>query len=147
MTNGSDVGAMLRGGAPPVIIARQAAVPVPHIAARSQPKTVQVEILRDGHTSESISFVHHRGAHSTEGPKRETVGSADPHFEIVGVESLAPAPVGATAASAAPGESVASTTGGRHMPRLEAASGMSFSRTPEENPPVAGPNSKTIDVP
>lgn len=146
MTNGSDVGNMLRGGAPPVI-ERQVAAPIPHITAPPRPDTVQVEILRDGHSSESISFVHRRGAHKTKGSDQETVGAAGARFEIVGPESLTPTPVAAPVASAPPAGSVASTSSSRHTAHDEAPSAMSFSRAPEESPVFAGPNSKTVDVP
>jgi len=146
MTNGSDVGNMLRGGAPPVIVP-QVAAPIPHIAAPPRPNTVQVEILRDGHSSESISFVHGRGAHNTGSSNRDVVGSAGPRFQIVGPESLTPDPIAMRAASGPPAGSVASTTSGRHLGRVEAPSAMSFSRAPGGNPLFAGPSSKTVDVP
>jgi hypothetical protein len=146
MTNGSDVGNMLRGGAPPVI-ERQVVAPVPHISAPPRPNTVQVEILRDGHTSESISFVRGRGAHNTKGSDQETVGSAGASFKIVGPESLSAVPTAAPVASAPPAGSIASTASGRNTARVEAPSTMSFSRAPEESPFFAGPNSKTVNVP
>jgi pilus assembly protein CpaB len=147
MTNGSDVGAMLRGGAPAPVIEHQVVAPVPHAAAPRQPKAVHVEILRDGHTSESISFVHGRGARNSEGLNRARVGSAGASFEVAGIENLTPAPVAAAAASAPPAGSVASMASGRHDVRVQAPSGVGFSEAPAANSFFAGPNSKTIDVP
>jgi hypothetical protein len=147
ITNGSDVGAMLRGGAAAPLMEHQVVAPVPHITARPQPRTVQVEILRDGHSSESISFVHGRGARNTEGLNQEMIGSADARFEMAGVENLTPAPGAAPPASAPPAGSVASTASGRHQADVQAPGGAGFSGAAEENPFFAGPNSKTVDVP
>ena len=76
MTNGSNVAAMLRGGAAAPLMERQAVAPAPPRMSRPRPKAIQVEIMRDGKSSESVSFVHGRGARNTEGQDRETVGSA-----------------------------------------------------------------------
>ncbi len=148
MTNGSNIASMLRGGAAAPLIEHQAAAPVPRIIARSRPKAVQVEIMRDGKSSESVSFVHGQGARNTEGLNQENVGSAGASFEMAGIENLTPAPVTAPAASAPPAGRVASmATNGGHGVRAEASSGVGFSGAPEANPFFSGPNSKTIDVP
>ena len=138
---------MLRGGVAAPVIEHQVVAPMPHITARPRPKAVQVEILRDGKSSESISFVHGPGARNTEGLNQEMVGSANAGFEMAGVENLTPAPLTAPNASAPPAGSVASTANGRHDAHVQAPSGAGFSGTPEENPFFAGPNSKTVDVP
>ena len=85
--------------------------------------------MRDGHSSESISFAHRRGAHNTKGVNRETVGSAGPRFEIVGPENAMPAPGAVPGASAPPG-SVASIPRGRHQAAVDAPGTISFSRGP-----------------
>jgi hypothetical protein len=151
MTSGSNIAAMLRGGAPAPLMEHQAAAaPAPaRIAARPRPKAIQVEILRDGTKSESVSFVHGRGARNTVGLDQETVGAADPSFEMTGVESLAPAPEAARAVAGAPRAGAAAATAGSryetHAP--VPASAVGFAAAPEDNPLFAGANSKTIDVP
>jgi len=147
MTNGSNVAAMLRGGAAPVM-EHQAAVPVVHIAGRPRPKAISVEIMRDGKSSESVSFVHGRGARNTEGLNHQMVGAADSSYEVAGVENLTPAPVPAPPKAPTPrAGSVASAGSGRHGVHAQAPSGVGFSGAPENNPFFSGPNSKTIDVP
>jgi len=148
MTNGSNIAAMLRGGAAAPLMEHQAeAAPVVHISARPRPKAISVEIMRDGKSSESVSFVHGRGARNTEGLNQQMVGAADPSYEMAGVENLTPAPVAAPAASAPTAGRVASAASSRHVAHAPAPSGVSFSGAPENNPFFSGPNSKTIDVP
>jgi pilus assembly protein CpaB len=148
MTNGSNVGAMLRGGAAAPLMEHQALAPVPHVAAGPpRPKPRQVEILRDGNKSESISFVHGRGARNTEGLNQEMIGAADSSFETAGIEKLPPAPKAVAAASMPPARRVASAARGGHAAHAQAPSGVGFSGAPENNPFFGGPNSKTIDVP
>jgi pilus assembly protein CpaB len=176
MTNGSNISAMLRGGSAPPVMEHQAAAPVPRIAsARPRPKPISVEILRDGSKSESVNFVHGRGARNTEGLDQEMVGSADPRsadpssdaesFETAGIENLTAhdpatelavlmplAGLGSPAGMAPPAGRVASTTDSRrlthaHGARTQAPSAVGFAGTPEDNPFFSGPNSKTIEVP
>jgi pilus assembly protein CpaB len=147
MTNGSNVAAMLRGGAAAPVMEHQAVAPIVHIG-RPRPKAISVEIMRDGKSSESVSFVHGRGARNTEGLNQEMVGAADPSYEVAGVENLAPAP--AAVAPAAPTSRVgrvAAAASGRDGVHAPASSGVGFSGAPESNPFFSGPNSKTIDVP
>jgi pilus assembly protein CpaB len=147
MTNGSNVGALLRGGAP-LLMEHQAAVPVPHVAmGPPRPKSIQVEILRDGHSSESISFVHGRGARNTEGLSQEMIGAADSSFETAGSEKLTPAAEAVAAVSLPPARRAASAVRGGHAAHAQAPSGVGFSVAAEKNPFFGGPNSKTIDVP
>ena len=146
MTGGSDVGNMLRGGAPAPLIEHQAVALPPAVIVHSRPE-VKVEVMRDGHTSESISFVHGRGARNTQGLKQEMVGSADANFEMAGVENLTPAAVAPPAASTPPAGSTAAAARGPHASHPPSPSALSFSAAPAENPSFAGPNSKTIDVP
>jgi len=118
------------------------------IVARPRPKAIQVEILRDGNSkSESVSFVHGRGARNTVGLDQETVGATDPSFEMTGVEGIAP--TAETAAAAAPrAGAVAATASGRHKTHAPApASAVGFAAAPEDSALFAGANSKTIDVP
>jgi len=145
MTSGSNIAAMLRGGAAPLM--EHQVAPIVHIAARPRSKPISVEIMRDGKSSESVSFVHGRGARNTEGLNQETVGAADPSYEMAGVENLTPAPVAVPAASTPPAGRVASEASGRHGAHAQAPSGVGFSGAPENNPFFSGPNSKTIDVP
>jgi len=145
MTNGSNIAAMLRGGAAPVM-EHQAVAPIVHIG-RPRPKAISVEILRDGSKSESISFVHGRGARNTEGLNQEMVGAADPSYEMAGVENLTPAPVAVPPAAPTPRVGrVASVASGRDGVHAPGSSGVGFSGVPENNPFFSGPNSKTIDV-
>jgi pilus assembly protein CpaB len=149
MTSGSNIAAMLRGGgAAPLMEHQAAASPAPaRISARPRPKAIQVEILRDGSKSESVSFVHGRGARNTVGLEQETVGAADPGFEMAGVENLTPAPA-APAVAAVPRAGAAPAAGSRHERHAPApASAVGFAAAPEDNPLFAGANSKTIDVP
>jgi pilus assembly protein CpaB len=147
MTNGSNVAAMLRGGAAAPVMEHQAVAPIVHIG-RPRPKAVSVEILRDGSKSESISFVHGRGARNTEGLNQEMVGAADPSYEVAGVENLAPAPAAVAPAAPTPRVGrVAAAASGRDGVHAPASSGVGFSGAPESNPFFSGPNSKTIDVP
>jgi pilus assembly protein CpaB len=147
MTNGSNVGAMLRGGAAP-LMEHQALAPVPHVAmGPPRPKSIQVEILRDGNKSESISFVHGRGARNTEGLNQEMIGAADSSFETAGTENRTPATEAVAAASLPPARRVASATRGGHAAHAQAPSGVGFSGATEKNSFFGGPNSKTIDVP
>jgi pilus assembly protein CpaB len=151
MTSGSNIAAMLRGGAAaPVMEHQAAAAPVAHMG-RPRPKAISVEILRDGKSSESISFVHGRGARNTESLNQQEIGAAGASFEMAGVENLTPAPVVAApsapavaAASAARPARVASAASRRHEPAPSAAG---FSGAPEDNPFFSGPNSKTIEIP
>jgi hypothetical protein len=139
---------MLRGGAAAPLMEHQALAPVPHVAAGPpRPKPIQVEILRDGNKSESISFVHGRGARNTEGLNQEMIGAADSSFETAGIEKLPPAPKAVAAASMPPARRVASAARGGHAAHAQAPSGVGFSGAPENNPFFGGPNSKTIDVP
>ena len=147
MTDGSNVGNMLRGGAPAPVMEPQVIAPVPHITAPPRSKVVQVEILRDGHSSESISFVHGPGARNTKGLNQEMVGSAGSGFEMAGIENPRSGPVATPNATAPPAMSVASTANGRHDAHAQAPSGVRFSRAREEKPLFAEPNSKTVDVP
>lgn len=149
MTNGSNVSALLRGGEAPPVIEHQAAEPVA-IHSRPRPKAIQVEILRDGHSSEAISFVHGPGARNTEGLNHKMVGSADAGFETAGIESLTPAPAAPLAIAEAPAAPTARTVSAaskHHAAHSESPSEVGFSGAPENNPFFAGPNSKTIDVP
>ena len=149
MTSGSNIAAMLRGGAAAPLMEHQAAAPAPaRIMARPRPKAIQVEILRDGSSkSESVSFVHGRGARNTVGLDQETVGAADPSFEMTGVDGLAPAPEAAAAAMPRAG-AAAATAGGRHETHAPTpASAVGFAASAEGSPLFAGANSKTIDVP
>jgi len=148
MTNGSNIAAMLRGGAAAPLMEHQAAAPAPaRMVARPRPKAIQVEILRDGSKTESVSFVHGRGARNTVGLEQETVGAADPSFEMTGVEGFASAPEAASAVAAAPHGSAAAA-GSRHGMRAPApASAVGFAAAPEDSPLFSGANSKTIDVP
>jgi pilus assembly protein CpaB len=138
MTSGSNVTAMLRGGAPPVVMEHQA------VAAR--PKAVKVEILRDGSKTESVSFVHGRGARNTEGLNQEMIGSAGNNYDVAGIENLTPA----AAAPAFSAPSVTRKTPVVKLPRPTESRGttdVGFSGISERNPFFSGPNSKTIDVP
>ncbi len=148
MTNGSNIAAMLRGGSAAPLMEHQAVAAVPHISARPRPKAISVEILRDGSKSESVSFVHGRGARNTEGLNQEIVGSADESSETAGIENLTPAPVAASVASGPPaGRAAPAAAGVRHATHALAPSVVGFAGAPEDNPFLAGPNSKTIDVP
>ncbi len=146
MTSGSNVSSMLRGGAAPPVMEHQAvAAPVPHV--RSRPKAVQVEILRDGSKSESISFVHGRGARNTESLEPQEVGSVGAGFEMAGIENLTPASASAAASPAAPSAAAAPASGHRRAARASAPVATGFSAPPADAAPFAGPDSKTIDVP
>jgi hypothetical protein len=147
MTNGSNVAAMLRGGAAAPLMEHQAVAPIVHIG-RPRPKAISVEIMRDGKSSESISFVHGRGARNTEGLSQDKVGAADPSYEVAGVDNLTPAPVTAPpAVSTVRVGRVASAGRVRDEAHPQAPSGVGFAGAPESNPFFSGPNSKTIDVP
>jgi hypothetical protein len=147
MTNGSNIAAMLRGGAAAPVMEHQAIAPIVHVG-RPRPKAISVEIMRDGKSSESISFVHGRGARNTEGLNQEMVGAADPSYEVAGVENLAPAPAAVAPAAPTPRVGrVAAAASGRDGVHAPASSGVGFSGAPESNPFFSGPNSKTIDVP
>lgn len=132
---------------------QQAAVPA-HVAMgrlRPKPKAVKVEVLRDGKSSEAISFVHGPGARNTEGLNQKMVGSANAGFETAGIENLTPASAAPLAIAEAPAAPLARTTASarrnRHAAHAQSPSGEGFSGAPADNPFFAGPNSKTIDVP
>jgi len=147
MTNGSNVAAMLRGGSAAPLMEHQAVAPaVTHVSARPRPKPISVEIMRDGKSTESVNFVHGRGARNTEGLNQQMIGAADPSFEIAGIENLTPAPVAASVATAPPAGRVAPAATVRHAAHAPAPSAVGFAGAPEDNP-FFGPNSKTIDVP
>lgn len=147
MTSGSNVAGMLRGGAAPPVIEHQAVAPIAHVAAR--PRAVKVEILRDGSKSESVSFVHGRGARNTEGLNQEMLGSAGASYEVAGVESLPPVMTApAVTASAKSRTAGVGGLGGLARPAdARDTADVGFSGTTEKNPFFSGPNSKTIDVP
>jgi pilus assembly protein CpaB len=148
MTNGSNVMAMLRGGSAPPVMEHQAAAPVPRMNARPRPKAISVEILRDGSKSESVSFVHGRGARNSEGLNQEKVGSADGNYETAAIENLTPAPVALSTASAPPVRRAAlASRSAAHAAHASAPNAVGFAAAPEDNPFFAAPNSKTIDVP
>jgi pilus assembly protein CpaB len=145
MTSGSNVAGMLRGGSAPPVIEHQAVAPIAHVAA-PRPKAVKVEILRDGSKSESVSFVHGRGARNTEGLNQEMIGSAGASYEVAGVENMTP--IMAAPEMAAPAISRKAAVVG--FPRTAEArdrTEVGFSGRTEKNPFFSGPNSKTIDVP
>ncbi|HLK86935.1 MAG TPA: Flp pilus assembly protein CpaB [Candidatus Binataceae bacterium] len=147
MTTGSNVSSMLRGGAAPPVMEHQAvaAAPVPHV--RPRPKAVQVEILRDGSKSESISFVHGRGARNTESLEPQEVGSVGAGFEMAGSEKLTPDSAPVAASSTEPSAAAASAPGHRRSAHAPASVATGFSAPPADAAPFAGPDSKTIDVP
>lgn len=148
MTAGSNIATMLRGGSPTPVMEHQAAVPVaPRVFARPRPKAISVEIMRDGKSTESVKFVHGRGARNTEGLDRTMVGAADPSFEMAGIENLTPAPVAAPAGPPALAARVAAAVNEGRAAHEKTPSEVGFSRAPESNPFFSGPHSKTIDVP
>jgi pilus assembly protein CpaB len=145
MTSGANVAGMLRGGAAaPVIEHQVVAPPIARVAPR--PKTVKVEILRDGSKSESVSFVHGRGARNTEGLKQEKIGSADASYEVAGVENLTPDIPASAVAAPATGRKAALASVPRAVDVRDRAD-VGFSGMTEKSPFFSGPNSKTIDVP
>lgn len=148
MTSGSNVMAMLRGGAAAApVMEHQAAAPVPRVSGRPRPKPISVEIMRDGHSTESVNFVRGRGARNNEGLNPEMIGSVDESYETAAIENLTAGPVAAPVAAARLAERVAPAISARHAAHAAMPSAVGFAGAPEENPFFAGPNSKTIDVP
>jgi pilus assembly protein CpaB len=147
MTAGANVPALLRGGSAPPIMEHQV-VHVP-LAPRHKPEAVKIEILRDGHSSESVSFVHGRSAQNNAEPDSDKVSSAGSGFDVAGVENMSVAPE-APVASVPPARKLARVAPAHasHAAAFSAADpGVGFVGAPEANPFVAGPDSKTIDVP
>lgn len=148
-TNGANVPALLRGTNAPPLMERQApAVARVVVRPRARPKAVKIEILRDGTSSQSVSFVHGRSARNTTGPAGKVVGSAPgASFEMAGISDLTPASAGASA-SGAPAASLAAPrsafAGHGVTPPVKAGFSSAAS---EANPFASAPNSKTIDVP
>jgi pilus assembly protein CpaB len=146
-TNGVTVAQLLGGAnAPPLMEQQAPAVARVVVRPRPRPKAVKVEILRNGTSTQSVSFVHGRSARNTIGPNGSTLGLAGASFEVAGVKNLTPSP----AAPPSSGPSVANVTassrtrtGGATAP---AEAGFS-SKASEANPFAFAPNSKTIDVP
>jgi hypothetical protein len=103
--------------------------------------------MRDGHSSESVSFTHGPSARNSEGVNQEMVGSAGASYELAGVENLEPSPAPAQVASGPPPGRLAVAAKSRNAARAQMPSGVGFSGAPEDNPLFSGPNSKTIDVP
>lgn len=144
-TNGVTVAQLLGGRGASPLMERQA--PVARVVARPRPKAVKVEILRNGTSTQSVSFVHGRSARNTVSPSGKVIGSAGASFEMAGVRNLAPP----RAVPSAHGASVASAsashaTRGGGAASVPAEAGFS-SRVAEANPFASAPNSKTIDVP
>jgi hypothetical protein len=125
----------------------QAAAPAPRVFARPRPKAISVEIMRDGKSTESVKFVHGRGARNSEGLNQKMVGAADPSFEMAGIENLTPAPAAAPAGPPPVAERVAAAIHERRAAHAKMPSEVGFSGTAESNPLFGGPHSKTIDVP
>ncbi len=148
MTTGANVPALLRGGnAPPLIEHQVVAAHVP--VGPRRPEAVKVEILRDGHSSESVSFVHGRSAQNTSGPDSDKVSSAGSDSGLAFVENMIAAPDAPPVASAPEAGKLArsGSAHGSHSASAGAGSGIGFANANEANPFVTGPNSKTIDVP
>lgn len=146
LTNGANVMSLLRGTNAPVM--EKQAPPAPRVVMRPRPKAVKVEILRDGKSSDTVSFVHGRSARNTVGPKSDMMGSAGASFEMAGVED------GTAAAPEAPASAAAPVASGARPHSHDAASPaapavkVGFSSSASEASPFAyAPNSKTIDVP
>ena len=146
MTSGSNIAAMLRGGAASADGASGGHRLCTSLRAHG-PSRYRSRSCATVRAANRFRFVHGRGARNTEGLNQETVGAADPSYEMAGVENLTPAPVAVPAASTPPAGRVASAASGRHGAHAQASSGVGFSGAPENNPFFSGPNSKTIDVP
>jgi pilus assembly protein CpaB len=146
MTTGSNIATMLHGGSVAPVMEHQAAPVAPRVFARPRPKAISVEIMRDGKSTESVKFMHGRGARNTEGLNQTMVGAADPSFEMAGIENLTPAPAAAPADPPVAAH-VAAAVKHDHAVHTNAPSEVGFSGAPESNPFFAGPHSKTIDVP
>jgi pilus assembly protein CpaB len=145
-TNGVNVAQLLGGASAPPLMERQAAA-VPRVIARPRQRAVKVEILRNGRTTQSVSFVHRRNARNTVGPSDNAVGSAGASFKMAGVRNL----TSSSAPPSAPDASIASATRSHsarasHLAAAPVEAGFS-SRAYEANPFASAPNSKTIDVP
>jgi len=148
MTNGSNVSSMLRGGAAPPVMEHQAVAVAPAPRARPRPKAVQVEILRDGSKSESVSFIHGRGALNTESLNQQEVGSVGAGFDMAGIENLTPAPASAASIASAPAPTGVPAASSHHRPvHTPASVATGFSAPPANAAGFVGPDSKTIDVP
>jgi pilus assembly protein CpaB len=147
MTNGANVSALLSGGNAPPIIEHQVVAHVP--VAPRRPEAVKVEILRDGKSSESVSFVHGRSAENTSSSESDQVSSASASFSVAAVENMIAAPEAPPAVPAPTASKLARAgsvhTG--HSASASAASEIGFATANEANPFAMGPNSKTIDVP
>jgi pilus assembly protein CpaB len=149
MTTGANVPGLLRGtSAPPLMEQQASAVPrvVVHPHPR-RPKAVKIEILRDGKSSESVSFVHGRSARNTVGPNGNTMGSAGVSFEMAGVENTAPAPGASSVMDAPVATAEAPHSMATSRPAAPHAKVGFSSSAPEANPFASALNSKTIDVP
>ena len=145
-TNGVTVAQLLGAPGASPLMERQAPA-VARVVVRRRPKAVKVEILRNGTTTQSVSFVHGHSARNTVSPSGNIVGSAGASFKTAGVRNLTPP----SAVPAAHGASIASAAVSRRARSSGVASapekaGFS-SRVAGANPFASAPNSKTIDVP
>src|SRR5579863_2565886 len=159
MTSGVDVSQLLRaygGGGPAVtpLPAQHFASAVPH---RPRPKPVEVEVLRNGKTSENVSFVRHHGSSTPAPDAADPVGpassAADPSNEVSDASGEVPVNTGIATADIA-GSGVAAApkpikSSGAAVPAhgLGAVGSVTPALMNPGSEGFASPKSKTIDVP
>jgi pilus assembly protein CpaB len=150
-TEGTDVQQMLRAYAPPAEVPVMAAQPTAHHAPVQRPHPFEVEILRNGKSSESVSFVNEASLHEEDVPEAAPHRKAS-HKKADGSAARADASVPpATAADTPPASAGAAHDG---EPAAESGAEAPSSDTSSTQPangsvkPAAyAPTPKTIDVP
>jgi pilus assembly protein CpaB len=151
LTSGTDVTQMLRAyslapDVPVMAVQRHVAIAAPH-----RPKPIEIEILRNGKSSESVSFVNEAAA-SSEGAKKsarhahddDAADSSDDHADAAGSTTVASAP------ESDHHDLVAPLVREHHAP---AAASMNTDAAPNMAPSTSNatadhvPTPKTIDIP
>ena len=163
-TSGSNIEQMLHGfGSPqmPTQVVQGQPRPV-YQRPRPRAKPVQVEVLRNGKSSESVSFIRSRGGSTSAEPAPElpadaNSSAADSDYRVAGITVEDEGAASAAASTAAAGVSGALALSGnasapapaaassREAPAASGSHGLAI--TDSTASPFGGSKSKTIDIP
>jgi hypothetical protein len=144
MTSGIDVQQMLRayGGPQPEVPLMTPQPPLVHHAAARRAEPVQVEVMRNGKSTENVSFVRHKGQSA---PSDGSTSEAESPNKVADNPSAPEANAGLTDSSAATRALAAGTPPG--VSSMAAAIAHATGGETAKAPANSGPHSKTIDVP
>jgi len=160
-TSGSNIEQMLHGfGSPPMPTQVVQGQPRPvYQRPRPRAKPVQVEVLRNGKSSESVSFIRSGGGSTPAEPAPEppadaNSSAADSDYKVAGITVEDEGPAAAPASAPAAGVSGAIASSGNASPtaapsrEASATSGShGLAITDSTASPFGGSKSRTIDIP